>query len=357
METKQDRVVGELLDEIASGRYGSFGNAFMTTRDLAAYKKISLKTAFSILNRLRETGVLEKSGKRYLLHNAVPVRTNTSGKRLLIGLVVTSLDSPYFARLARYAEEFAHSIGAGLLIASSNYDFSIERERLEMFCQQGASGLLVCPWASGEEENFYRTLPLPYVLIGRQLKTLKADTVLVNNQLAAQKVAKHLAGEGYHEFAYIGQSGSPQDPRLSGFRFGLMECGFSLPGKNIIRINFGDTEALNAGIEQLLKNRKSPLGLFCYHDLFASAAVSACLRRGVKIPGEVGIAGFDDLPIAAELYPPLTSVRYPLKDMARIACETLFARINLGSRKEDGISRYLDSELVIRESTARSGNG
>lgn len=357
METKQDRVVGELLDEIASGRYGSFGNAFMTTRALAAYKKISLKTAFSILNRLRETGVLEKSGKRYLLHNAVPVRTNTLGKRLLIGLVVTSLDSPYFAHLARYAEEFAHSIGAGLLIASSNYDFSIERERLEMFCQQGASGLLVCPWASGEEENFYRTLPLPYVLIGRQLKTLKADTVLVNNQLAAQKVAEHLAGQGYREFAYIGQSGTPQDPRLSGFRFGLMECGFSLPEKNIIRINFGDTEALNAGIEQLLKNRKSPLGLFCYHDLFASAAVSACLRRGVKIPGEVGIAGFDDLPIAAELYPPLTSVRYPLKDMARIACETLFARINLGSRKEDGISRYLDSELVIRESTARSGNG
>ena len=64
METKQDRVVGELLDEIASGRYGSFGNAFMTTRDLAAYKKISLKTAFSILNRLRETGVLEKSEQK-----------------------------------------------------------------------------------------------------------------------------------------------------------------------------------------------------------------------------------------------------------------------------------------------------
>ena len=357
MKTKQDSVVEELLDEIASGRHGSFGDVFMTTRDLAAYKSVSLKTAFSILNRLRERGVLEKSGKRYLLHNAVPVRTNASGKRLLIGLVVTSLDSPYFARLARYAEEFVHSIGGGLLIASSNYNFSMERERLEMFCQQGASGLLICPWANGEEEKFYRSLPLPCVLIGRQLKTMKADTVLVNNQLAAQKVAEHLASEGYREFAYIGQADSPQDPRLSGFRFGLMECGASLPEKNILRINSGDAEALNAGMEQLLKNRTAPLGLFCYHDLFASAAVSACLRRGVKIPEEIGIAGFDDLPIAAELYPPLTSVRYPVKDMARIACETLFARINLGSRKEAGISRYLDSELIVRESTARSGNG
>ena len=355
METKQRRIVEELLNEIASGRHGSFGTPFMTTRALAAYKKISLKTAFSILNTLRETGVVEKSGKRYLIHNAVPVRANASGKRLLIGLVVTSLDSPYFARLAQYAEEFAHSIGAGLLIASSNYDFSIERERLEMFCQQGASGLLVCPWANEEEEAFYRTLPLPYVMIGRRLKTLKADTVLVNNQSAAQKMALHLAEQGYREFAYIGQAGSPQDPRLSGFRFGLMECGCSLPETNLFRINAGDSEALNAGIEQLLNNRKSPLGLFCYHDLFASAAVSACLRRGVRIPEEIGIAGFDDLPIAAELFPPLTSVRYPLKDMARIACETLFARINLGSGKKDGICRYLDSELIVRESTARSG--
>ena len=75
----------------------------------------------------------------------------------------------------------------------------------------------------------------------------------------------------------------------------------------------------------------------------------------MRIPEELGIAGFDDLPIAAELYPPLTSVRYPLKDMARIACETLFARINLGMGKAgDGVYRTLDTELIVRESTRYS---
>lgn len=355
MKTTQDRVIEELLQEIASGRHGSFGAPFLTTRELAAYKKISLKTAFAVLIRLRELGVLEKSGRRNLLHNAVPVQASSPGKRLLIGLVVTSLESPYFAKLAKYAEEFAHSIGAGLLIASSNYDFSVERERLEMFCQQGAAGLLICPWANGEEELFYRTLPVPAVMIGRRLERLRADTVLVNNQLAAQNVAVHLAEEGYREFAYIGQEGTPHDPRLSGFRFGLMESGFSLPQENIIRLHYGDRESLDAGIVDLLERRHGPLGLFCYHDLFASAAVSACLRRGVRIPEELGIAGFDDLPIAAELYPPLTSVRYPLKDMARIACETLFARINLGMGKAgDGVYRTLDTELIVRESTRYS---
>lgn len=355
MEAKAERVIKELLDEIASGRHGAFGDAFMTTRDLAAYKRISLKTAFSIFGKLRESGVLEKSGKRYVIHNAVPVNSSDAGKRLLIGLLVTSLDSPYFARLARYAEEFAHSIGASLLIASSNYDFAIERERLEMFCQQGAAGLLVCSWANEQEEPFYRSLPVPCVMIGRQLKNLKADTVLVNNQLAAQKVAAHLAGEGYRNFAYIGQGNSPRDPRLLGFRFGLLECGCTLPEENILRTDYSDTENMKNAIVSLLKRLEYPVGLFCYHDLFASVAVNLCHGLGLRIPEQVGIAGFDDLPIASELYPPLTSVRYPLRDMARIACETLFARINLGSRKDDGICRYLDSELVIRDSTMRSG--
>jgi len=352
MEAKAERIVKELLGEIAAGRYGSFGAAFLTTRDLASYKQVSLKTAFSILGKLREAGVIEKSGKRYLIHNAVPVSTENPGKRLLIGLLVTSLDSPYFARLAADVEEFAHSVGASLLIASGNRDFSKERERLEMFCQQGASGLLICPWANENEESFFRTLPVPYVLIGSPLKNVKADTVLVNNQMAAQKMASYLVEAGYREFAYIGISGlSSRDRRLQGFRFGLMEHDCVLPEKNILLIDSSDSEMMKSRISVFLKQLKKPTALFCYHDLFASTAVNLCHRLGISVPDEIGIAGFDDLPIASELYPSLTTVRYPIRDMARIACETLFARINLGNRKEDGFCRYLDSELVIRDST------
>ena len=95
--------------------------------------------------------------------------------------------------------------------------------------------------------------------------------------------------------------------------------------------------------------------VICCQDTFASAALTQCQQLGYRVPRDISIIGFDDLPIAAELYPPLTSVRYPLKDMARIACETLFAHINLAAAGDDGIRRYLDSELIVRESTARSG--
>ncbi|MBR4222461.1 MAG: substrate-binding domain-containing protein [Victivallales bacterium] len=103
----------------------------------------------------------------------------------------------------------------------------------------------------------------------------------------------------------------------------------------------------------LTKRRTGRLGLFCYHDLFAIRAINLCHQLGIQVPAEVAIAGFDDLPAAAETYPALTTVSYPVQDMARLAFETLYTKIRFG-KLGGGISRYLDSELVIRESTIQS---
>ena len=159
--TKTDKILRELLTDLAAGKLGVPGDRFLTTRELTTLKDVSLKTAF--------------------------------------------LESPYFAKLACHAEEFAHSIGASLIIASSNYDFKTECERLKMFCRQGVSGIMICPWASTpEEESFYNTLDVPYVMLGRRLESVDCDAVLVNNQKAAQQMAEHLIEQGIKEFAYIG---------------------------------------------------------------------------------------------------------------------------------------------------------
>ena len=101
----------------------------------------------------------------------------------------------------------------------------------------------------------------------------------------------------------------------------------------------------------LKKKRKGRLGLFCYHDLFAVRAINLCHELGFQVPGDVAVAGFDDLPVASEMYPPLTSVSYPIQDMVRLAFESLYARIKFG-RIGSGICRYLDSTLIVRESTS-----
>ena len=106
----------------------------------------------------------------------------------------------------------------------------------------------------------------------------------------------------------------------------------------------------------LKKKRSGRLGIFCYHDLFATRAINLCHELEIRIPEDVAIAGFDDLPIASETYPPLTTVSYPVRDIARLAFETLYTRIKFHSLNS-GVRRYLDSKLVIRRSTVIQQKG
>ena len=353
--TKRDKILGEILGELAAGKFGAPGERFLTTRELASGKGVSLKTGFHIIEGLRDAGVIRKEGRDYRIAALTPPQSRENG-RMLIGFLATCLESPYFAKLACHAEEFAHSIGASLIIASSNYDFKTECERLRMFTRQGVSGIMICPWASTpEEERFYGTLDVPYVLLGRRLASQECDAVLVNNQKAAQEMAAHLAGQGIREFAYIGQSGKHSDERLLGFRAGLLERGILLDEKNILRLDYNSAEACRAGITRLLRGRRAGrLGIFCYHDLFATRTVNLCHELGISVPEEAAVAGFDDLPVASEIYPPLTTVSYPVRDIARIAFETLYARIKFHTLGR-GVCRYLDSRLVIRKSTVIRG--
>ncbi len=349
-ENKSGQILEELRKEISSGRYGVAGESFMTMRELCDRYGIALKTAFRIISRLHQDGIIEKSGRGYRIAGKLPeIRKN--GRPLLLGFLATCLESPYFAKLATHAEELAHSIGASLIIASSNYDFETERERLGMFCEQGVAGILLCPWASNAvQEAFYRTLPVPYVLIGRRLESFECDAVLVNNQKAAYEMGGHLLG-GAEEFAYIGLRGKKFDSRLSGFRSRLLEAGAALEERNVLWLDYGDREGCRRAMTELLSRRRNGrLAVFCYHDLFALRLNNVCHELGIDVPSEVMIAGFDDLPSAAESWPPLTSVSYPVKGMVQLAFESLYTRIRFGGRQE-GFARYLDSEIVIRKST------
>lgn len=343
---KAEQIEKELLHEIAAGKFGAPGSPFLTTRALMEYKNISLKTAHRILGKLCAGNSLEVRGKRYYLKTPA----EPDGK-LLIGLLLTRLDTPYFSNLAANLEELTRELGAELSIAVSNYDEELERRQLENFVTRGAAGILATPWGIEHNANFYATLPVPYVLIGRKLTDTAADTVLVDNNKAARQVAAHLISCGCTDFAYVGLRNLMPDQRLDGFRLGLLEHGITLKSENILLSDEIHPDA-NA-LSRLFARRNGKLGIFCYHDLFAASVITHCHESKIAIPQKVAIAGFDNLPVAAAIYPPLTSVGYPIRDMARIACEVLFSKINSKMPAGAGVDRYLDSQLIIRNSTER----
>ena len=354
--------MNELRQALRNGEFGEPGGSFLTVRELCARFGIAHNTGFRVISKLRDEGLLAKMGRAYKvagLERGEPGNASVSDERapVLIGFLATCLESPYFAKLATYAEDFAHSVGASLVIASSNYDFEKEKERLKMFCRHGVSGILVCPWASTpEQEAFYGTLPVPCVMLGRNLKSVEYDAVLVDNYRAGREVARHLIKSGTGDFAYIGQSGKPSDSRLEGFRAGLIESGHAIPQKNVFLMEYANSGECNFMMNNLLlRKRHRRLGVFCYHDLFALRLLNLCHSLNIKVPDEVAIVGFDDLPVASECWPPLTSVSYPVKEMAQLAFEALYSRIRLGI-SDKGFTRFLDTKLVIRQTTVIKEN-
>lgn len=346
---KTERIIHELRKEIADGIHGGLGAPFMTTRFLMTYKSVSLKTAHRILGQLCSEGLLEVCGKRYRIKSA----TGEQDKQL-IGLLLTRLDNPYFSNLASALEEVVRTRGCDLAIAVSNYDGELEREQLNNFLRNGVSGIIACPWSLSTNEELYRTLPVPLVLIGRTLPHVKTDAVLVDNLTAARTAAKHLLSISCDEFIYIGPRDLSDDQRLAGFRNGLEESGRSLPQDHIFLLN--DERHIPEHLQELLLTKTKAglrMGVFCYHDLYAARLIQLCHEEKIAVPGNCAICGFDNLPTASAIWPPLTSVAYPMREIAGLAAEMLFGRLG-GTRVGEGETRLLAPELIKRSSTKRN---
>lgn len=345
---KMERVLKELLQEIAEGRHGQCGEPFMTTRFLMKYKNISLKTAHKVLGHLCSEGILEVRGKRY--HLKMPGTGSCGPKK--IGLLLTRLDTPYFSNLASCLEERVRQRGAELAIAVSSYDAELERTHLERFVRDGFCGIAACPWALTENEHVYADLSVPCVLIGRALPHERTDTVLVDNLKAARKTAKHLLAAGCTEFFYAGPENLSDDQRLNGFRQELCHNGKKLPEDHVAGLT-DDHDPLPETfrrrlLETIQKGHRA--GIFCYHDLYAAHVIGFCHEAKISVPDQAAVAGFDNLPVASAIWPAMTSVAYPVRGIAETALDMLFARID-GTRCGKGETRLLAPELVVRTST------
>jgi len=288
-------------------------------------------------------GILEVYGKRYRLKG----NENYQKSKPIIGLLLTRLDNPYFSTLASSLEEYIRTKNADLAISVSDYDGTLERERIKKFIQDGVSGILACPWAA-ENENIYSTLSIPCVLIGRTFVHSSLDSVLVDNVKASEDTARHLVSCGCTEFFYVGPKHLSEDSRLSGYRSCLMQMGKELEDSHIIRIQDG------CQIDKVLKEKiifkNGKIGIFCYHDLFASNVIRYCHEEKIRIPEECAIVGFDNLPVASAIWPSLTTSAYPIRNIAETAANMLFERIS-GARVGTGKEVVLESHLIIRKST------
>lgn len=327
-------------------------------KDVANQAGVSIATVSRVINNAPNINDTTRFRVQQAM-KALDYRPSRIAKRLrskssqgnLIGVVVPDISNPFYIDVLSGIDDYM--LGHNFLMITCNFSQNEEKEKLyiDALVSESVDGLIVAP--AHELDEKVRALEkenIPFVCIDRGLKDVNADLVLVDNEKGSYGAVHFLLSQGYKKIAYI--SGLIRIPtsreREKGYRRALDE--FEVPVQDDL-IKFGDS-SMKSGIDlcrELLSQENRPDALFTGNNLITLGALQTIAELGLKIPDDIAIIGFDDMPFSGTLNPPLTAVRQPAYEIGRRAAELLYQRICEPGRPN--VKIVMETELMIRKST------
>jgi len=270
----------------------------------------------------------------------------------IIGLVLSDIANPFFPEIARGVEERAREYGFNVILCNTDADPFQEKESIEILLSRQIDGLIITSAHSTANLNDYLREDCPIVLVNRDPFPGRFDFVGIDNISSARMAVNHLIKLGHQRIAFI--EGEPESPasfgRYEGYKKALQEAGFSLQ-ENYVKIGYLKYEGGYRVMISFLKELPPPTAVFCANDMMALGAIDACAEKGVKVPQDVAVVGFDDMWIASLKAVQLTTVRQPRYQMGVKAVDLMIERIQ-GKRGE--IKRViLSTKLIIRQTCGK----
>jgi LacI family transcriptional regulator len=329
-----------------------------TIAEIAARAGVSVPTVSRVLNnrpdvapetRARVEKIIQESG-------FVPNRASNSlrkGSSDIIDIVVPGLDTPYSVEIVRGVSEVAERNGLRLALSTTANAVQREQQWLVKVLEGITDGaILVLPSVLPNNLEELHRHKIPFVVVDHRSE-LGADTpsVSATNWAGGRAATEYLLSLGHRRIAVIGGGATVQCSigRIAGYRSALEEAGVPIYPEYIRKGEFMQ----QTGYEQtcaLLELPEPPTAIFAGSDLQAMGVYSALRARGIAIPDEISVVGFDDIPLAALVTPALTTVRQPLMEMGRVATTMLLHLI--AQEPLDSMRVELATTLIVRESCA-----
>ena len=274
-------------------------------------------------------------------------RSLAEGRHGASGIVFPDLSGPYYSEVIRGFEEQAAQAGQAVLILATHG----RQQALTLVRDLAArvDGLVIMGrTVSDDVVRSLTSTGLPIVLLARPPAGDGADTVRAENVESATRLTTHLLAHGHRSIAFIGDPGSSPDAseRWVGFVEAFRRAGLPAPDAPI-RGSFREAGGYG-GAAYALDSGPAPTALVCANDEMALGAYRACQERGLRIPHDIAVTGWDDIPAARFVAPSLTTVRQPLWDLGAFAARALLERVR-GGRKS-AVHEVLPTNLVVRAS-------
>ncbi|WP_217624379.1 LacI family DNA-binding transcriptional regulator [Streptomyces sp. TRM64462] len=327
----------------------------VTITDIAREAGVSVPTVSRVVNGRSDVSPSTRARVEDLLrtHGYRRRATAPGDRAALLDLVFNDLDSPWAVEVIRGVEEVAHAAGMGTVVSAIHGRSGDARQWMRNLRARASGGvILVTSVLEPVLHEELRRLGVPLVVVDPAgSPALDAPTVGATNWAGGLAATEHLLHLGHRRIGFV--AGPPRllcsRARLDGYRAALESAGVTVDENLVVPGDFYHASGFT-GCNTLMDLEDPPTAVFAASDQMALGAIEALRLRGLRVPEDMSVVGFDDLPEVRWSSPPLTTVRQPLVEMGKTAVRTVLRLA--GEEELDAPRVELATELVVRASTA-----
>jgi LacI family transcriptional regulator len=327
----------------------------VTLEEVARRAGVSPSTVSRILNgtaRVRDSKrrAVERAIADLNYHPNVMARGLAGGRSMSVGVITQDIASPFYNETLKGIEDSLAVAGYAPLFVSGHWNKAKETERMTLLAARRVDGVIVLTGSIDDAALLGYAQRLPLVITGRNLQGPHVVSIQLANEQAAFDATWYLIELGHTRIAHIAGPPSHFDAqeRLAGYRRALTQAKLPVDDRLVAVGDFNEATGLLA-LNQLLETRVSFTALFVANDQMAYGARLALYRKGIRVPEDVSLIGFDDLPASLYTTPPLTTVRQPAYDIGMAAGGAMVRMI----QGQEVSLPELPLQIVVRESTQR----
>ncbi len=321
--------------------------------DVARLAQVSPSTVSRFLNRTtfvsdEKSKQIEKAIKSLGYKPNYQMNQGSNTRSMTIGVLVQHPESPYTSRVLNDMEKVLIAQGYSLVIATGHWQRTLESHALEYLAKSNVDGVIIVTGSLSEEQILEYARRIPVVAVGYSFTGENVRTINVDNVLGGYMATLHLMQQGHVNIAHVkGLLNQPDAvARFVGYKKALQEAGVKVLPKLVKQGDFSSESGYQRTVE-LIESKVHFSALFAANDQTAYGAIKALHDHGIRVPEDVSVIGFDDLPTSQYFTPALTTMRQPIEEIGAVCAESI---LNLLSGEKHQV-RLPPIDLVVRQST------
>lgn len=322
-----------------------------TMRDVATLARVSISTVSHVINGTRNVSpgtrqrVINAMQQVNYRHNALASSLRSNQTRVL-GVLVPNSANPFFAEVISGIEAACFDEGYNILMGNANDDPERELAYLEVLISRQVDGiLLVSAGAHRTSLELINGYQKPVVMVDRTSSMDHVDEIYTDNYNGGLLATQYLLDLGHQRVACISGPSflTPSADRVRGYKTALEQADIAVDESLILSGNFQHDSGYTA-CQALLEQPHRPTAIFACNDLMAVGALCAIQEVGLRVPEDISVIGYDDIPLAAYTSPRLTTIAQPAQELGKLAAKKLLHRLE---NRTDGNGSVTDSYTVL----------